>query len=843
MNQFWRFALSCIAAALLTACQIDANILEELNSKVDKTVPSLVPSQTNIYSGESLSLTSMFNPSEVAGITFSSPDGYYDSNTNSLIIPKNLNSRTVQLLATNEDGGTQNIPIKIDGLDESFIMETPQTYGDQNYPEAGTKLANGTMLFGSTYIDSAGGWEWTAIYRSTNNGSTWSIVDNYQPYDNGEAHILAMTSQGNNAYYCGYQWDSDGAGTAYWVVRRSTDGGTTWTTVALDSDADDSVCQTLSVSPTTGYLYAGGFDRLGSGGNPRGILRESRDQGQTWSNIYAQEIPGGYNVGIMHAKVAPDNTIWMIGTTPAPANAILLKGTFSGAWNFVDMNVNFGSANATNYQTFGELTIVDSNTAFLNSRFGNTWNIKKTTNGGVSWSNVFDYGSRTDAGELEILSNGTIVAMGTYHPPGFGPSDVKVARSTDGGTTWSVATVTSGKFADGCLLFKDNAGDIHSINSAKDNATHFTSNDGGATWVAKDYIIYTEKFYNEISKFLVLPSGNYFTIGFANDYSKTTTNHPWFTGMSSDKGKTWIYPDLFTDPSDQLTTYDVAYDQLGNIFVFGIGETSFTSIIRKSSDNGQTWSTKENYVHPTYPAEPVSWMSKGRLVVDKNNIPYHGAAFYNVGTNTYGVEIRKGDVGGENWSTVKTFPLNGAYKGFSLVDFTVSSNNTLWLSSKESNTSSQPERALYKSTDGGVTWTEVLRESNTTDNPYVKIGFDSSGAVYLQQLAQILKSTDGGTSWSALPSTGNIQDILITTDDKVFVLTTDNQLKKLQPDSSWLLINDITDKAVPQGRGFIYYSQTVGLVQLSPTTVGLQVRFAEAKKGTVELMKTISINH
>ncbi|MDG0818147.1 sialidase family protein [Bdellovibrio svalbardensis] len=824
---------------------MDAKLIDiNFSSKIGAVSPNLTISKSAFYSGESAPLSSLFNASTTAGIVFSSPDGYYDSNTDSLIFPKNLNSKTVQLIATNSDGGTQQIPIKINGVDESFVIETPQTYGDQNYPTSGTKLADGKMFIGTIVIDSAGAWEWSVINCSTDNGLNWSVVDNYQPYNHGEAHILAMASQGSNVYYCGYQWDYDNGSDNRWYIRRSANAGTTWQTADLDSSAStDSACQSITVSPTTGYVYAAGSDHFGAGGIARWVLKESQDQGQTWSIIYSQDV-NNYSSKILHIRVAPDNSIWLIGAN-ASNNAVLYKGTYAGSWIFNSMGVNFGTATASNYQTFGELSIVDSNTAFLNSRFGATWNIKRTTDGGVSWTQVYNAGASTQAGEFEVLNNGDMLAMGTYIPAGFGPRDAKLARSTDGGTTWSATTLKTEEYANGCLLFQDNANGVHAINAAQNYATHFFSSNSGASWTEKDFLVYTEKFYNEISKLLILPSGNFLTVGYAGNYSRTVQKSPWFAGISSDQGQTWTYPDLYVDPSNNLTSYDAAYDQLGNIYSYGVGYTDHSSRVRKSTDNGQTWSNVEVYIHPTYPNDPITWQSQGRFVVDKNNVPYYGAFYYNTGVSKGYVEIRKGTVGGGSWSTVKTFPLNAAYKAFYMVDLKVSSDNTLWLSGKETNASNQAERVLYKSTDGGVNWTEVRRESNTTDNSYEQISFDSSGAIYLRQVTQIQKSIDGGTTWTTIMNTGTPKDMLVTSNDKIFVLMNDNKLMKLQADSSWLLINDQTEQPNPTGRNYIYqdYVESIGLIELSPTTLGLQTRFTESKVGTVELIKTIPISN
>ncbi|WP_374074318.1 hypothetical protein [Bdellovibrio bacteriovorus] len=839
-NLLERFAFTLLLPFLVN-CHLDARLDGALTDS-STIVPSLPLAKSSLYSGQSIPLSSLFATDEYSKYAIASPDGYYDFSSNSLIIPKNLKTKTTTLILTSPEGDIKQVSINILGLDESFVMETPQTYGDQNYPTSGTKLSDGTLLIGTIIVDSAGGWEWAIVQRSSDNGVTWNVADHYQPYNEGESHVLAMSSHLNSAYSCGYQWDSDNYDAIHWYVRRSTDSGITWTSADTDTELNiESSCQSTATSATTGYVYAAGHDSRGAGNINRWVLKESKDQGQTWSIIYTQDV-NAYNAKILHVRVAPDNTIWFIAQN-ASGKAVLYKGTFATSWSFTDMNVDLGSATTSNYQGYGELQIVNNTTAYLSSEFGNnSWNIKRTTDGGVTWVEIYNYGSiSSTVGEIEILSDGTIVSIGTYYPPGWPPPDreIKIARSTDGGNSWSTSILKSEEYGNGCLLFPGAGNSVHAIASSYNYALNFYSTDSGATWSERDFIAYTEKFYNEIAKLLVLPSGDYLSTGWLSSLSKSNSNNPWFAGISSDKGKTWSSPDLFVDPTREFSTIDAAYDDLGNIYV--LGRSGATALIRKSSDGGQNWAYAEQYTHPTYPSEPYQWSSKGRLVVDQDNNLYYGA-FYGYSSNGF-VEIRKGSPGGTTWSTVSTFPQNTSNIHFRLDDLKVDKNNVLWLSGQESNPVSQ--RILYKSIDGGVTWNEIRRESNTASNPYEEITFDSSGNIYLKQQTQIQKSEDGGSTWTTImDSTYTPKSLLVTTSKKIFVLTSDDKILKLDDDGSWLLINDQVSLIDPQGHSYIYSYEydSVALYQLDSDTLGVHTRYTEAKVGYVDFIKTIKIS-
>lgn len=837
-NLLERFAFTLLIPFLVN-CQLDARLESSLLIP-SETIPSLPLAKSSVYSGQSIPLQTLFATDEYTKYTISSPDGYYDSSSNSLIIPKNLTTKTTELFLTSPDGEIKRVTVNVMGLDESFVMETPETYGDQNYPTSGTKLSDGTLLVGTIIVDAAGGWEWAITQRSSDNGVTWSVADHYQPYNEGEAHVLAMTSHSTVAYSCGYQWDSDNYDAIHWYIRRSTDSGLNW--VSSDTDMTlnvESACQSIATSPTTGYVYAAGYDTRGTGDIHRWVLKESKDQGQTWSIIYTEDA-NHYDAKILHVKVAPDNTIWFIAGD-ASQNAVVYKGTFSTSWSFTNTGANLGISSRSNYQGYGELKIVNNTTAYLSSRFGSgSWNIKRTTDGGATWSELYNYGSTSsEAGGIEILSDGTILSIGSYSSGWSNPTDVKIARSTDGGTTWSASTLKSIRYADGCLLFPGAGNGVHAIANAYDYALNFYSTDSGVTWTQRDFIAYTEKFYNEISKLLVLPSGAYLTTGWMGSVSKSNNNHPWFTGISSDKGKTWSFADLVVNPVLDLSSIDAAYDKLGNIYVLGKGGS--TALVRKSSDEGQSWSYVEQYTHPTYPTEPFQWNTNGHLVIDGNNNLYY-AAFYGYSTNGF-IEIRKSSPGGTAWSTVSTFPQNTSNTFFGVDDFKVDSSNVLWLSAYEANPGS--ERILYKSVDGGITWIEVRREPNATSNSYEEIAFDSQGNIYLKQQTQIQKSSDGGTTWTTImDSTYTPKSLLVTTNNKIFVLTNDDKVLKLNDDGNWLLINDQTHLITSTGHNYIYsYGyDSVALYQLSSDTIGVHTRYTEAKVGYIDLIKTIRIS-
>jgi hypothetical protein len=71
--------------------------------------------------------------------------------------------------------------------------------------------------------------------------------------------------------------------------------------------------------------------------------------------------------------------------------------------------------------------------------------------------------------------------------------------------------------------------------------------------------------------------------------------------------------------------------------------------------------------------------------------------------------------------------------------------------------SSAGAQKVYKSADGGATWTKLDLPGVPADHPVVSLlGIDPQGGHYVWVLAQasLIRSQDGGATWSALPTIG-----------------------------------------------------------------------------------------
>ena len=207
---------------------------------------------------------------------------------------------------------------------------------------------------------------------------------------------------------------------------------------------------------------------------------------------------------------------------------------------------------------------------------------------------------------------------------------------------------------------------------------------------------------------------------------------------TTDAGTTWI---SLTDSINNLNVGAVAIaPSSSNIVYVGTGSEHASGIgLLKSIDGGNNWSFPANViasrffrisVHPTNPLELVAATSSGAL--------------------------RSTD-GGNTWNTV--IPSNPY---FNITDLKRDPTNPLILYATARTTAGG---RILKSTNGGISFTEKMAGvANNTDSMSIAITPANPLVLYVltsiqSDLSHIYKSTDGGESWTDLPSVYNSTDV------------------------------------------------------------------------------------
>lgn len=644
---------------------------------------------------------------------------------------------------------TLNIPIGVIGFDEKFDASPPLGYCDSNSTQALTETANGDLFLGTIVID-APGWEWWAIFRSTDNGASWERMEKFVGYGEkveGETHLMDMASKNNDIYACGYGWYNEDINNGTdWIVRKSSDRGVTWSNVDFYREIDDGrdyICYTIEVAPN-GDIIAGGTDAMGTG-----LLRASSDDGATWNEIAAfTDIP---NFRVHQIDTSPDGSIWLVGEG---STMVFRKGTYSlGVWSWTspyDFNFN---ASSFIYQQDMDLRVLDDNTAFITTGESGDGVIFRTTDGGNTWTEVHrEADFRGD--NILFLGNGNILVSLSKRSP-F-PSKLKVLKSTDGGTTWSDAVnFDPAESGYGIFLEQTNSGRIlASLTDGDNQSAIYASDDNGLNWNGLSYAVNLERIYTNFNDFESDAAGNYYTTSSqcaTADGIMTPPHVPESKAVlmrSTNQGQSWSDISIFRSP-DNSTGLDISSDKNGNVYFIGKNNTSF--FFHYSQDNGNSWNT---HVYP----ESVS---RVKMTVSKSE-----NAVYFFGSNTNTVLKRATD-SGTTVTNVGTMAEPAGFDDYNANDiYAVSGDRLIGLVHANEIATGEKFIIVSISDDEGTTWTDSLQFPASASWKSHRVQELSDGRIFLRTYDnQFYFSEDRGVTWSQNTSLSNESDFSIFTKD------------------------------------------------------------------------------
>jgi len=137
------------------------------------------------------------------------------------------------------------------------------------------------------------------------------------------------------------------------------------------------------------------------------------------------------------------------------------------------------------------------------------------------------------------------------------------------------------------------------------------------------------------------------------------------------------------------------------------------------------------------------WAKQGRInciAVDYNdeNIIYSGAP-------TGG--IWKSTTGGKNWFPISDFDISN---GVSAIAISPDNSNVIYIGTgdKSGQTFGKDGSGIYKSTDGGLTWTNINNKTGFTNIYEILINPDNSNIMFVNSSLGFYKSTNAGKTWS-----------------------------------------------------------------------------------------------
>ncbi|NUN09229.1 MAG: T9SS type A sorting domain-containing protein [Ignavibacteriaceae bacterium] len=173
----------------------------------------------------------------------------------------------------------------------------------------------------------------------------------------------------------------------------------------------------------------------------------------------------------------------------------------------------------------------------------------------------------------------------------------------------------------------------------------------------------------------------------------------------------------------------------------------------KSTNKGITWTDKT----PDFPS-----LSIGALEMDPNNsnILYCGTGEANISTDSYaGFGLLKSTDAGETWNLIGL----DSTRHIAEIEIHPLNSNILYVAASGGLYSKSPHRGIYKSTDAGLTWSNVLYLNDSTSAIDVAVDPQDVNRVYAAMWERlrgptfrkaagiasgIFLSTNGGSSWN-----------------------------------------------------------------------------------------------
>lgn len=594
-------------------------------------------------------------------------------------------------------------------------------------------------IIGSTSHDSTiylgtGGY----FFSSSDAGQTWNDVSPLGR--NGDMYDIAVDPDDPDNLYLPRR--------AYGIVR-SSNGGKEWT--PINQGLLNTTISLIALGDASGStIYVTSVNGEGT--------YKSTDSGSTWENITFDGITHPWADEIAVSPVDPQ-TIWEV----ADVGEVFISTNGGETWTkSVD---TYGAGFRAGTISASAVSPSNSDVIYtLKSGFG----IYKSENRGLSWS--FLHQSEVDyTYSLAVNPTNPDIIFSGDTPKPF-QDRARVQRSSDGGATWStVLTVPNSSAITSVAIDPQDSNTVYAGSTGESEnggGQIYQSTDNGGTWTALNphFTMLTVWGQPQLVGDPNDPSVVYAATWLAGTWKSTDAGQSWMklenaplsvTSLSIDPSNTdVIYAASRTAPqlwksmdggSTWKVTADFSSDRaflLNRVFVEGntvyastFGPGIHDGKLYRSTDQGATWTDITNGLP--------------RSVLDITVDPSDSRNIF-VTTHIYGA-YRSSD-GGMTWSEMKNFPDIGAYD----IEVDAASPNILFAAGLggsvpdwvlEGGYSFTDTAGVYKSTDSGQTWKQILTTSN--ECRAIRIHPTNHDLLLVSALSDgFFVSTDGGENWT-----------------------------------------------------------------------------------------------
>jgi photosystem II stability/assembly factor-like uncharacterized protein len=579
-------------------------------------------------------------------------------------------------------------------------------------------------------IYAAGG---SRVYRSVDGGRSWTIVKNpeviespYGTLSNNWMQTAVAVFPNSSSYL--YAVDPDG-------FYFSRDGGDNWANIA-SSEVLQGGSAPLLVDPNDpNVVYVGGkgFKKTISGDT-------------NWVQM-KPAIGNAARINVLKMNPKNPNTLYAIVDNVLPWEPIdpgpgLFRSYDAGStWIRIDSTLIIG-----NQDTYNVLAIdpVDTNIIYtaVPINMGTKATILKSIDGGAHWDTLYNYSDEYHVGVNAFAVhpvNNSVVYAGLIQDG--------MLKTTDGGSTWNVSGYgILGPSHPVLTLHPDQPGTIYvGSMGGYEHGGVFKSMDEGKSWV----VINNGLTSTDVRAFAINP----------DDPNIMFAGTRWGLFMSADGGANWFRNSGI--PESEFVQ-NLIIDPINSSVMYVTNGTDGGTAVWKTEDGGLTW-TK---------IAKVGSGSDG-MIIDLEFDPNNSTILYAAnqrftGTSQFGA-ISKSTDAGVTWTKLKR---QGAEK----IVAAPSNSQIIFFGT--------PDKGIYKSVDGGVTW--VQKNSGIKSGLFgisvndIVIDPINSSIIYAGLTNGIYKSVDGGDSWEPFPTDGLywtdawIQDITLDARTSTLYASVDN---------------------------------------------------------------------
>lgn len=552
---------------------------------------------------------------------------------------------------------------------------------------------------------------------------------------------------------------TDGSGTWMAVgssgdIKRSTDNGESWTT--LNSGVSDTL---QSIAYGNGVWVACGAERR---------LIRSDNNGDSWTSRSSGFSNESFSSNRRIEDVATDgNGNWIICGR---------VGQYAVSTND---GLNWSRSTLGTIAYYKVRT--DGNGRWIMARASSTSPVTISDNNGSNWSSVSIAGLSTNPGSAGLATDGNgtwIASLGSTLEPRF-------IRSTDNGSSWQV--VDGGTFHIGNSSRRAVATDSNGLwISGNTSSTITLSVDDGETW--EDINPRYKTFSTTTDQV------NHFGIGYNGEGTWRIAGERNLRALSTDGGKTWRFENNLDNALGSTSTRNGIAGE-GDRWITSASNTVHTTsnnvtwssstvstlvspaawqtIIRKrgiwlmAGRSGSSGSFRSRVYRSSAAAGTSSWVSLiSRLV----NV-FSGYNDIDIGMDDVAIAVSSGENGeirrfddaksGSSGNT-NVVPPGEATTRFSSIG---TDSEGVWVTGTTSGT-------LFRSTDNGLTWTEVDSQFN---GMITRVQTNESGIwIAVGAGGQMLRSINNGLTWTPVVSgaPGTLRDVRYG--DGVWVTAGDN---------------------------------------------------------------------